>query len=143
LAAGGPIPHEHRAAYARAIAEGDPDTALEIGLGRLSGLSAAAIAGIRATNAWPGLRTLAPNWVREGVAVDALPASLQRYRAIACPTLLLVGSMSPEHPLQDTSRALAQVLPNARLEVLVGQGHMALRDAPEVVARLIADFLAA
>jgi pimeloyl-ACP methyl ester carboxylesterase len=51
--------------------------------------------------------------------------------------------MSPEHPLKDASRALAQVLPNVRVETLTGQAHMALRDAPEMVARLIADFLAA
>lgn len=143
LPAGGPVPVEHRMAYARAIAEGDPDKALEIGLSNFSGLSAAAIAAIRATNAWPRLRTLAPNWVREGKAVDALPASLERYGALACPTLLLLGSLSTEHPLQDTARALAQVLPNVRLEMLIGQAHMALRDAPEMVARLIADFLAA
>jgi hypothetical protein len=29
------------------------------------------------------------------------------------------------------------------VETLTGQAHMALRDAPEMVARLIADFLAA
>jgi len=51
LPAGGPIAREHRMAYARAIAEGDPDTALEIGLSNFSGLSAAAIAAIRAARA--------------------------------------------------------------------------------------------
>ncbi len=35
--AGGPVAGEHRMAYARAIADGDPDTALEIGLSNSSG----------------------------------------------------------------------------------------------------------
>ncbi len=78
---------------------------------------------MRATKAWPHLRTLAASWVREMEAVDALPASLEHYRAIACPTLMLSGSLSPEHPLQDASRALARVLPNVRVEMLMGQGH--------------------
>ena len=142
LPTGGPIAGEHRMAYARAIADGDPDTALEIGLSNITRLSAAAIAAMRATNAWPRLRTLAASWVREMEAVDALPASVDHYRAIACPTLMLRGSLSPEHPLKDASRALAQVLPNVRVEMLMGQGHWALREAPEMVARLIADFLA-
>jgi pimeloyl-ACP methyl ester carboxylesterase len=127
-------------AYARAIADGDPDRALEIGLSKFTRLSAAAIAAMRSSPAWLHLRTLAASWVRE-LEVDDLPASLQHYGAIACPTLMLLGSLSPEHPLQNASRALAQALPNVRVETLMGQGHMALRDAPGTVARLIADFL--
>ena len=141
--AGGPNAREHRMAYARAIADGDPDRALEIGLSNITRRSAAAIAAMRTTKAWPRLRTLAPGWVREMEAVDALPASFEHYGAIACPTLMLRGSLNLEHPLKDASRALAQVLPNVRVEMLMGQGHWALREAPEMVARLIADFLAA
>jgi pimeloyl-ACP methyl ester carboxylesterase len=37
---------------------------------------------------------------------------------------------------------LAKVLPGVRVESLPGQGHSAMRDAPEMVARLIRDFLA-
>jgi pimeloyl-ACP methyl ester carboxylesterase len=44
--------------------------------------------------------------------------------------------------MQDASRELARVLPNVRVETLTGQGHMALRDAPQMVARLIGRFLA-
>jgi pimeloyl-ACP methyl ester carboxylesterase len=55
---------------------------------------------------------------------------------------MLVGSLSPEHPLRDASRALAKVLPNARVQTIEGQGHVAMRNAPEQVAGLIENFLA-
>jgi len=142
LFAGGSIPREHRMAYARAIADGDPDTALEIGLSKFTRRSAAAIAAMRTTKAWPRLRRLAASWVREMEAVNALPRSFEHYGAIACPTLMLSGSLNLDHPLQDAWRALAQVLPNVRVEMLMGQDHWALREKPEMVARLIADFLA-
>jgi pimeloyl-ACP methyl ester carboxylesterase len=73
--------------------------------------------------------------------VDALPSSVERYGAISCPTLMLVGENSPEHPLRDASRALAQVLPDVRVEVLPGLDHSAMRRAPQIVARLIGEFL--
>jgi pimeloyl-ACP methyl ester carboxylesterase len=141
LPVGGPIAGEHLPAYVHAIAEGDLDTALEIGLLRFTRLNAAAIAEMRSSRAWPRLRALAPSWTRELEAMDSRPASVDRYRAIACPVLLLKGSVSPEHPMQNAARALAQVLPSVRVETLMGQGHMALRGAPEVVARLMLEFL--
>jgi pimeloyl-ACP methyl ester carboxylesterase len=43
--------------------------------------------------------------------------------------------------MRDASRDLAQVLPYVRVEQIAGQGHFALRNVPELVARLIHDFL--
>jgi pimeloyl-ACP methyl ester carboxylesterase len=42
----------------------------------------------------------------------------------------------------EASRALAEVLPGVRVEWLTGQGHVAMRAAPEMVAHLIREFLA-
>jgi pimeloyl-ACP methyl ester carboxylesterase len=142
LAVGGPIAGEHLAAYARAVAEGDLDTALEIGLSKFTRLGAAAIAVMRSSRAWPHLRALAKSWTRELEAMDSLGPGVDHYRALTCPVLLLRGSVSPEHPMQDAARALAQVLPAVRVETLMGQDHMAMRAAPEMVARLMRDFLA-
>jgi pimeloyl-ACP methyl ester carboxylesterase len=142
LPAGGPVGGEYLEPYKQAIARHDPDAALEIGLTHYSRLPAEAIAAMRATKAWPRLCTLAPTWIREIEAMDALDSTVDRYAALRCPVLLLVGSLSPEHPLRDASRALAQVLPNARVEIIEGHGHVAMRTAPEQVAQLIKDFLA-
>jgi pimeloyl-ACP methyl ester carboxylesterase len=141
LPVGGLIADEKLESYARAIAEGDLDAALEIGLSSFTRLPAHIITLMRASKAWPRLRTLAPGWTRELQAMDTLDPSVDRYAAIACPVLMLVGAMSPEHPMQDASRALAQMLPDTRVETIPGHGHMAMRDAPEFVARLIEGFL--
>jgi pimeloyl-ACP methyl ester carboxylesterase len=143
LNCGGPVAGESLEIYKRTIEEGDLDTALEIGLSRFTRLPDSAIAAMRASKAWPRLRPLARSWTRELEAMDTLDPTVDRYAAIACPVLMLVGSLSPEHPMQDASRALAAVLPHARVETIDGQAHMAMRNAPDKVARLIEDFLRA
>jgi pimeloyl-ACP methyl ester carboxylesterase len=142
LPAGGLIAGENLAPYACAVAEGDLDKALELGLASFTRMPAAAIAALRASRAWPRLRALAKSWIRELEAMDALSADVDHYRALSCPSMLLMGSLSPEHPMLDAARALARVLPGVRVEWLLGQGHGAMRLAPEMVARLIREFLA-
>jgi Predicted hydrolases or acyltransferases (alpha/beta hydrolase superfamily) len=143
LNVGGPIAGEYLAPYMRAVAEGDLDTALEIGLSRFTRLTENVIAQMRASKAWPRLRALATSWSRELYVMDTIDPTVDRFAAIACPVLMMVGALSPEHPMHDASRALAGVLPNTLVETIPGHGHMAMRDAPEYVARLIEKFLKA
>ena len=141
LPAGGPIAGENLAPYVRAIAEGDLDRALEFGLDAFPHMPAAAILSLRTSKAWPRLRVLAKSWIRELVEMDAENPDLTHYGAISCPTLLLVGTLSAEHPMQDAARALSAVLHGMRVEWLPGLGHSGMREAPERVARLIREFL--
>ena len=142
LPAGGLIAGESLPPYAQAVAEGDLDTALELGLTAFPHMPPADILALRDSRAWPRLRVLAKSWIRELEALDAQSADLTHYGEISCPTLLLVGSLSPEHPMLDAARALSTALPGMRVEWLPGQGHGAMRAAPEMVARLIRNFLA-
>jgi pimeloyl-ACP methyl ester carboxylesterase len=139
---GGLIAGENLPPYVAAIEEGHLDKALEIGLASFPRMPAKAIASLRISRGWPRLRTLAKSWIRELEAMDALSANVEHYRSLSCPSMLLVGSLSPEHPMLDAVRALAEVLPGVRVEWLLGQGHGAMRMAPEMVARLIREFLA-
>lgn len=141
LPVGGLIAGENLPPYVAAIEEGDLDKALDWGLARFPRMPAKSIALLRTSKAWPNLRTLAQSWIRELVEMDAQSPDVERFRALACPSLLLAGSMSPEHPMLDAARALAGVLPGVRFEWLEGQGHGAMRAAPTVVARLIGEFL--
>lgn len=60
--------------------------------------------------------------------------------AIGCPALLLCGEADvltpPEH-----SREIATALPNARLEIVEGAGHMLTLEQPARVGALLADWL--
>jgi pimeloyl-ACP methyl ester carboxylesterase len=85
---------------------------------------------------------LATSWVRELKVMDALSTDVECYRALACPSLMLMGSRSPEHPLLDSSRALAKALPGVRVVTLEGLDHVAMRTGPELVAHFIAEFFA-
>ena len=140
---GGLIAGENLPPYVAAIAAGDLDKAMEFGLACFPRMPAATIAALRASRGWPPLRSLAKSWIRELEAMDALNPNLGCYRALACPSMLLVGEQSPEHPMLDAARELAQVLPGVRVERLLGQGHGALRAAPDKVARLTREFLTA
>jgi pimeloyl-ACP methyl ester carboxylesterase len=60
--------------------------------------------------------------------------------AIPHRTLVLTGDDDPIVPAQN-SRILAAYLPNARLHVVVGGGHLVLFDSADVVAPVIDDFL--
>ncbi|MGA2752742.1 MAG: alpha/beta hydrolase [Terracidiphilus sp.] len=143
LPVGGPIAGEYLEPYAQAIAANNLDLALEIGLKRFTRLSAPAIEKLRASRAWSRLRTLAPSWTRELEVMDSISPGVERYRAIACPILLLAGAESPEHPMKDATRALTETLPGIQTGILPGQGHMAMRTAPALLASLIGRFLSA
>jgi pimeloyl-ACP methyl ester carboxylesterase len=142
LPVGGAIAGAPLAAYTHAVSEGHLEEAMEIGLREFTRLRPPVIAAIRASRGWPKLSKLAPTWTRELEAMDAEPASVEHYRALACPVLMLLGTLSPEHPFQMPTRALARTLPDVRVEALAGQGHLGLRGAPQLVARLMAEFLA-
>jgi pimeloyl-ACP methyl ester carboxylesterase len=140
LPVGGPIAGSYLAPYTRAVEQGDLEGAIELGLAQFSQLSESTIAKMRASRGWPRLCALAPSWIRELEVMDGLSPSVERYRALPCPVLLLEGSESPEHPLKDAARALA-TLPNVRLKTLPGHDHVAMRTAPALVASAIASFL--
>ncbi len=140
LSVGGPVAGAPLAEYARAVAAEENERAMEIGLSEFTRLRPHVLKAIRASKGWPRLSHLAPTWTRELEAMDAA-TSVESYRALRCPVLLLAGAISPDHPYHDSVRTLAAVLPDVRVEMLPGQDHLGLRGAPQLVARLIADFL--
>jgi pimeloyl-ACP methyl ester carboxylesterase len=127
--------------YRRAIEAGDLETALEIGITRIVGVPQSQFEALRNSPMFPMFKTLAPGWVREMQEIKRLGANLDRYRAIEPPVLMLVGSDTSDS-LKSSTAALARVLRNVRVAELPGQGHGALRSAPERVAQLVREFLA-
>jgi pimeloyl-ACP methyl ester carboxylesterase len=119
------------------IASGDRDGALGLLLGEVLGLSEERIDALRENPGWTTSLELLETMPRELRAeADWRPAG---YADLVLPTLLLLGSTSPEWAARWTSQAQAAI-PSSRLRMLEGQGHLALVTAPELVARAVIDF---
>lgn len=150
LAVGGPVIDEqtlHR--WAELVAAGDYAAVMsEFYLPPISSLGAISDeehAMVRALPdyhvKWADLVGLAPVVVPGLRSVNALDDA-SRYQAINAPTLLLLGTESLEHPFQDTTRALAEAIPNASVTMLQGQRHSAAAFTPHLVVDAIRSFAA-
>ena len=69
-------------------------------------------------------------------------SSLPWLHRLPQPTLVVAGEQDPSVPLCN-ARLLAARIPDARLHVVKGGGHLFLLDEPENVAPTILDFLPA
>ncbi|MBV9427261.1 MAG: hypothetical protein JO084_06040 [Bradyrhizobiaceae bacterium] len=58
------------------------------------------------------------------------------------PVLLIQGSEDKINPLEKNAAILAKDLPQARLEVLEGYGHLPEIEAPDLVNRMLRQFFA-
>lgn len=126
--------------YRQAIAAGDTEKALEIGITKVVGVPQSQFEALRASPMFPMFKALAPGWLREMEEIERLGTSLERYRPIHSPVFLLLGS-DTSLALKNSTAALTRVLTNARVSDLSGQGHGALRAAPGMVAERVREFL--
>jgi len=122
----------------RRIAAGDRDGALSLMLTGVLGLDEAAVAGLRARPGWQTTLPMTETMPRELQAEEGWRPS--GYDDLVLPTLLLLGGASPDWAARWTSMAQAAI-PSSRLQVLEGQGHLALSTAPELVAQAVIDFV--
>jgi pimeloyl-ACP methyl ester carboxylesterase len=58
---------------------------------------------------------------------------------IACPTLIIAGAQDAR--FIDASKLMARVIPDARLEIVSGAGHMVNLERPDEFNRVLMDFL--
>lgn len=127
------------------VAQGELERVLDVGLAQLAaaGLVRSDGAGERPRPSpqRDALIEIAATIPRELRAVAALGSAADRYSTIQTPTLLMVGTTSPQ-PQQRNCAALAAVLRDARVARLDGQGHVAHNSDPDHVAERIASFLA-
>lgn len=73
------------------------------------------------------------------LACDAFDVK-ERIGEISSPTLIICGEQDKMTPVR-ASQYLASQIPATRLELVVNAGHMVMLERPEVVAKLLADFL--
>ncbi len=82
----------------------------------------------------------APGGFIAGAASLAKLDYLPRLNTIVVPALLMAGGN--DMPTPDAMKAIAAKMPNARLEIIDGAGHLLPIDRPTETAHAIADFLA-
>lgn len=122
------------------VENGRPEEAVTLFFREALRLSEDEVSSLRAMPVWDEMVVLAWTFVRESDAVQRVDPEVDRYREVSVPTLLLTGSASRDEPSYAT-RDLQEVLPDARTAILEGQGHLAHRAAPELVAKELVGFL--
>jgi pimeloyl-ACP methyl ester carboxylesterase len=122
------------------LAAGDREGVLLTFAREFAQLPEEAIAAFRAMPEWPASVETAPTIVAEVRAVRDYRFDPARFRELTTPTLLLLGSESPPY-LQTATEAVAAALPQDRLTILAGQGHLAMYTAPDRFLEEVVGFL--
>lgn len=121
--------------------DGRPERAAALFFAEEGRLDEDELAFLRTLPAWERMVALAPVCVREWDAILDADLSVDRYRDLSMPTLLLAGSDNLDHPSMATA-PLAETLPDTRTVVLDGHGHRAHLTDPPLVADVVRTFLA-
>jgi pimeloyl-ACP methyl ester carboxylesterase len=123
-----------------AVGAKDFDRAVELVNTVVSGFSADYVAELRVSPVWPMLRSLAQPLADELTAINDYEPAFSRYRQLTMPVTLILGELNDGKPPYGTAFApFAEALPQARVVRLSGQGHLAHAEAPQQLARAIAD----
>jgi pimeloyl-ACP methyl ester carboxylesterase len=94
----------------------------------------------RSPRNWAEIVAGAPMMLRHWDMSLAFPKPAE-FGSLRTPTLLIHGTRSEEWPFKYSTRVLAEVLPNARLEVIEGHNHVSMSRDPGPVASRIVEFL--
>lgn len=93
-------------------------------------------AAVRAMNEETGPEA----YIRQQQAIMARPDSRPGLKAIACPTLVLVGDDDRLTP-PELSREMANGIPGARLVVVPDSGHLSTMEQPQAVNAALTEWL--
>lgn len=132
--------HDFLDRFHAAVENGRNEAATAMFFREMAGMDEDALGAFQSTPAWQERVPRAWTVVREMQAMVDAAQPIERYRSVSAPTLVLVGSETPEED-QQAMHQLNQVLPVSRLAGLKGQGHMAHLTAPELLASEVAGFL--
>jgi pimeloyl-ACP methyl ester carboxylesterase len=136
------FPPETGARLQALLEEGDREGVLTTFYREIVHLPDEAITALRFDPSWSGRVAAAHTVVREASAVEDYVYDPARYSGLTLPILLLTGELSSEMFSWAAHRLNAD-LPNARLEVMTGQNHIAMDTAPEMFVLLVKEFATA
>lgn len=127
--------------FRRAVEDGKDEAATAMFFREMVGMDEEALSAFQSTPAWQQRVPRAWTVVREMQGMLDAGITFERYGSVSVPTLLLVGTETPEEDVLATHR-LHAVMPDSQVAELPGQGHMAHLGAPELLANEVARFLA-
>ena len=122
------------------IDEGKPEDAFVMTSRDIVGLTPEAINRHRTQPSWPERVASAYTIPREVRTLNDYRFRPERFERFQVPTLLLKGTESPQF-LKNSVNLLDTALQNSRINALSGQGHTADIVAPEMVAKVMSEFL--
>jgi pimeloyl-ACP methyl ester carboxylesterase len=123
-----------------ALARGETEAAVVIGLAHGIKMSPEAIEARRSRPGWPDELSRGPAWLREFPEINRLPPDTERYGAIEAPALLVYGAATQPHH-REAIEALGKQLPHGKVVAFEGYGHDVPNAAAAEVAAKILDFL--
>lgn len=134
------LPAEVMARMKTLLSEGRPEQMLETFYREIVKLREQEISDIKAASTWPARVAAASTVPRELLAFADQAFDPAWAARIRVPVLLLVGGKSPPEIKADPE-VVAAALPDARIQVLEGQAHMAHLNDPETFAGHVLTFL--
>lgn len=125
------------------IAANDRNAAVKHFMRNAMGMPAPAVLAMKLMPAWKEMEANAPtlryDWAALGEKnMHGDPLRAEEWASVTMPSLVIYGGKSST-TLKNGSRALAEILPNAKLRQLEGMGH---RLKVDVLAPVLVDFLA-
>lgn len=103
---------------------------------RTVGVPSVAVAIMKLFPFWKGLKSVAHTLPYDAAVMAGFHVPTARLAQVNVPTLVATGTKSPQN-LQDTSKAIAKIIPNAQHRSLPKQNHGV---KPEAIANVIAEF---
>jgi pimeloyl-ACP methyl ester carboxylesterase len=119
---------------------GDRDGVVATTMREVAGAPPEAVEYMQSLPAWQARVAAAHTIPRELRAHEAYRFDPERFRDLRVRTLLLIGGESPA-TFEEAEKAVAEALPNCRLVVMPGQGHVAMDTGTELFVTEVLRFL--
>jgi pimeloyl-ACP methyl ester carboxylesterase len=124
---------------AKLVSAGRRGDAVELYQTKAVGIPEDVVAQMRHAPFRPGLEAIAPTLAYDAAIVGDRSLPTELIASVTIPTLVICGEQSPPF-LRAAAQAVANALPNGRLDTLAGQGHDI---SPEATAPVMTEFLTA
>jgi pimeloyl-ACP methyl ester carboxylesterase len=121
------------------VESGERDEALRVLLMDIIGMPAEEVDFMRKSRAWAARIESVHTVARECRADQGFAVDEANLGSLTAPVLVVSGETNPPNK-QAVAERLASLLPNARLEMIAGEGHVAHHTAPDRLAGMALDF---